>query len=277
MYSCRVQCADPASPPPFVRLAGHPLRWRLVCELARSDRRARELVVSLGRPQNLVSYHLGRLRDAGLVTARRSSFDGRDAYYHLDLARCAQALAATGAALHPALQAHTALQAGTPPQAGTLLQADAALPAGPPPPPARCSVLFLCTGNSARSPMAEALLRRRAGSRIDVASAGSHPRPVHPDTVRVMRDGYGIDLAGRQPRKLGEFTGRRLDYVISLCDKVREVCPPFSGHPELVHWSIADPAAAARSAAARRLEFSHTAAELDTRIRFLLPVLDQAA
>src|SRR5262245_15343791 len=92
-----------ADPPPFVRLAGHPLRWRLLTALAVGDLRVRELVTAVDQPQNLVSYHLRLLRTAGLVTTTRSTFDGRDTYYHLDLDRCADALAATGAALHPAL------------------------------------------------------------------------------------------------------------------------------------------------------------------------------
>ena len=91
------------SPPPFVRLAAHPLRWKLLTSLADSDLRVRELVERIGEPQNLISYHLRLLRDGGLVSARRSSFDGRDSYYHLDLERCADALAETGTALHRAL------------------------------------------------------------------------------------------------------------------------------------------------------------------------------
>src|SRR5689334_9118108 len=90
--------------PAFVRLAGHPLRWRLLTELAHSDLRVRELVTLVGHPQNLVSYHMRLLRDGGLVAATRSSFDGRDSYYHLNLDRCADALASTGTALHPALR-----------------------------------------------------------------------------------------------------------------------------------------------------------------------------
>src|SRR4051794_41801813 len=92
-----------AAPPTFLRLAAHPLRWQLMTELATSDYRVRELVARVGQPQNLVSYHLRLLRDGGLVTATRSSYDGRDSYYHLDLDRCADELAASGAALHPAL------------------------------------------------------------------------------------------------------------------------------------------------------------------------------
>src|ERR671925_2203760 len=90
-------------PPPFLRLAGHPLRWRLLSELARSDRRVGELCDLAGRRQSLVSYHLRRLRDGGLVSVRRSAADGRDTYYVLDLARCGELLSSAGASLHPGL------------------------------------------------------------------------------------------------------------------------------------------------------------------------------
>ena len=252
MYSWRVRSADQA-PPPFVRLAGHPVRWRLLAELARSDRRVRELVAAVDQPQNLVSYHLRLLRAGGLVASRRSSFDGRDSYYHLDLAHCADALIDAGAVLHPALRLHL-----TPAAAH----------------PARCRVLFLCTGNSARSPMAEALLRYRTGDWMQVASAGSHPKPrLHPNAVRVMHEDYGINLGNRQPHHVDAAARREFDYVISLCDKVREACPEINGSPQLVHWSMSDPAAAAGTDQDSYPAFRHTAAQLDTRIRFLLPVL----
>src|SRR6266576_5417190 len=90
-------------PPPFLQLAGHPLRWRLLSELARSDRRVGELCALAGRRQSLVSYHLRQLRDGGLVSMRRSAADGRDTYYVLDLARCGELLASAGVALHPGL------------------------------------------------------------------------------------------------------------------------------------------------------------------------------
>ncbi|WP_344744718.1 ArsR family transcriptional regulator [Streptosporangium vulgare] len=243
----------PAQPvPAFVRLACHPLRWRLLTELAASDYRVRELVVLVDHPQNLVSYHLRLLRDGGLVSSRRSSADARDSYYHLDLDRCAHALAATGLALHPALRLTPA-----PPQ--------------PPPAPARPpAVLFTCTGNSARSPIAEALLRHRGGGHLEVASAGSHPRPrLHPDAVRALREGYGIDLEEQRPRHLETLTGRHFDHVISLCDKVRELCPDFGDHSRRIHWSIPDPAAEQAGYTA----FARTVAEIDTRVRYLLPVL----
>src|SRR5215471_11025879 len=89
------------APPEFLQLAGHPLRWRLLGELARSDRVVQELTELVGEPQNLVSYHLGKLREGRLVQARRSSADRRDTYYGLDLARVGDLLSAAGGALHP--------------------------------------------------------------------------------------------------------------------------------------------------------------------------------
>ena len=112
--------------------------------------------------------------------------------------------------------------------------------------------------------MAEALLAQAGGEQVRVASAGSHPKVVHPDAVRVMRE-YGIDLGGSRSKHLSEFTTRRFDLVITLCDKVREVCPEFPGGPEPVHWSIPDPAACGGYDA-----FRETAADLRARIGFLL-------
>src|SRR5215472_5297983 len=253
MYLCCVGSWDLSAPPSFVRLAGHPVRWQLMGELARSDRRVRELVSLLGQRQNLVSYHLGRLREAGLARVRRSSFDARDSYYQLDLANCADGLAATGLALHPGLRlAHV-----------------------PTPGPVRgCRVLFLCTGNSARSPVAEALLRQRAGQ-VEVASAGSHPKALHPNTVRVLRK-YGIELAGRSPQHLSAFERQRFDYVITLCDRVREVCPEFPGGGEQMHWSIPDPATPGGTDRDIYSAFERMAAELETRIGYLLAMIGAA-
>ena len=239
MYCLRVPTTDVSEPPPFVRLAGDPLRWRLMCELAHGDCRVRELVDAVGQPQNLVSYHLRKLRTAELVTARRSSFDGRDTYYHLDLRRCADSLTETGTALHPGLGAVSATRR-----------------------PVKPRVLFVCTGNSGRSPMAAALLRHRAGA--DAVSAGSHPKPLRPEAVRAMAE-YGITLT-HEPTHLDSFRQRRFHWVISLCDRVREVCPAFPGRPRTIHWSIPDPARDADGYPA----FRRVAAELDSRIGFLM-------
>ncbi|WP_328808245.1 arsenate reductase/protein-tyrosine-phosphatase family protein [Nonomuraea antri] len=112
----------------------------------------------------------------------------------------------------------------------------------------------------------------------DVASAGSRPKPrLHPGAVRVLRDRYGIDVAGRRPRQLDALAGHRFDYVITLCDRVREVCPEFAGRPRRLHWSIPDPAATGGDdARAARDAFDRTAAEIDTRVRYLLPILVHA-
>jgi protein-tyrosine-phosphatase/DNA-binding transcriptional ArsR family regulator len=261
MYPAGMATTDQTAPV-FVSLAAHPLRWRLLTELAASDYRVRELVELLGQPQNLISYHLRLLRRSELVTARRSSFDGRDSYYHLDLERCAQEMAAAGLALHPALRLVPAPPHSAPPPATTAGSA------------ARPRVLFACTGNSARSPIAEALLRHRAGGRAEVASGGSHPRTrIHPDAVRVLREQYGIDIADQRPRHLDTLARRRFDHVISLCDKVREVRPEFGDRSRAIHWSIPDPAAGGEAGPASRADFGHLAEEIDTRIRYLLPVL----
>jgi ArsR family transcriptional regulator, arsenate/arsenite/antimonite-responsive transcriptional repressor / arsenate reductase (thioredoxin) len=243
-------------PPAVLRLVGHPLRWRLLRELAYSDRRVQELRALVGEPQSLVSYHLGQLRQAGLVRVNRSSFDGRQTYYSVDLPRCAELLAGAGGALHPGLRLIARPQ-------------ERARPRRPP-----AKVLFLCTGNSARSQMAEALIESRAGGGVLAASAGSHPKPMHPNTLRVMR-AYGIDLAGRPSKHVGEFAGQRFDYVISLCDRVREVCPAFDGSPETIHWSIPDPVAAGDSDTDTYPAFERTAAELDARIGFLLQLINE--
>ncbi len=234
----------------FLRLAGEPVRWRLLRELAVSDRHVRELTELVRRPQNLVSYHLGKLRSAGLVRARRSSADGRDAYYTISLDKFGGLLAATGRTLHPGLQLAPAAPPAVAPEAAPRL-------------------LFLCTGNSARSQIAEALAVARSGGLVEAFSAGSHPKPVHPDAGRVLQE-LGIGSGGRRSKHLATFTASRFDYVITLCDKVREVCPEFPGHPGYVHWSIPDPAAPGGDGQVILQAFRHLAAELDTRIGYLL-------
>jgi protein-tyrosine-phosphatase len=232
------------------------LRWRLLSELARSDRRVGELCALAGRRQSLVSYHLRQLRDGGLVSMRRSAADGRDTYYVLDLAGCGELLSSTGASLHPAL-------------APTPRPRTARAPASTP-----ARVLFLCTGNSTRSQIAEAFAEELSDGAVSAASAGSHPKPLHPNAVRVMSE-RGIDLAGRRSKHLGDFAAQRFDYVISLCDRVREVCPEFPGGPELIHWSIPDPAREPGSDEETLPAFGRTATELCTRIGFLIEAIEQ--
>jgi len=249
MYLRSVATAGTLDPPAFLQLAGHPLRWQLLGALSRSDRRVHELVDLVGEPQNLVSYHLGKLRGAGLVSSRRSSADGRDTYYRVELDRVRALLADTGGALHPALR----------------------LVAPTAPAPAATRVLFLCTGNSARSQMAEAILHDRAGGRVEARSAGSHPKPLHPEAVRVMGQRYGIDIGGNRTKHVRELADQRFDRVVTLCDRVREVCPELPGAPTPAHWSMPDPSADAAVTAA----FDRTATELEGRIDLLLADLAQ--
>lgn len=239
----------PGTPPIAFRMAAHPLRWQLMRALAESDLRVAELAERVGERQNLVSYHLRLLREAGLVRSRRSSFDARDAYYQLDLDAAAAAIASGAAALHPALGSAgvEAAQAGR----------------------ERPRVLFVCTGNSARSPMAEALVQFRTGGAVEAASAGTSPgETYHVEAGQALRARFGIDLPARRPRAIGELDTSGFATVVTLCDRAREACPPLPHRPRGVHWSIPDPAAAGEPAA-----FDRTALELDRRIRWLLPLL----
>jgi ArsR family transcriptional regulator, arsenate/arsenite/antimonite-responsive transcriptional repressor / arsenate reductase (thioredoxin) len=242
------------SPPSFLGLAGHPVRWRLLSELAHSDRRVGELCSRLCSPQSLVSYHLARLRAERVVFGRRSSADGRDTYYMLDLDRCRELLAGAGVALHPGLRLERgARQRGS--KRGR---------------PVR--VLFLCTGNSARSQIAEALAEHLSDGAVDAVSAGSAPKPLHPNAVRVLAE-RGIDIAGRRSKHLDEFAGSRFGYVVSLCDRVREVCPEFPDHPDLIHWSVPEPSREAGLSGDSYPAFQRALAELETRVGFLLELI----
>jgi arsenate reductase len=113
---------------------------------------------------------------------------------------------------------------------------------------AKQRVLFLCTGNSARSQMAEGLLRHEAGDRFEVFSAGTRPSQVRPEAIAVMNE-VGIDISGHRSKSIDDFTkgdefvGRELDTVITVCDHARESCPVFPGRTERLHWSFEDPAA----------------------------------
>lgn len=103
-------------------------------------------------------------------------------------------------------------------------------------------VLILCTGNSARSQMAEGLLRELGGDRFEVYSAGVNPSWVRPEAVEAMRE-VGIDISGNRSKSAEEFAGQQFDYIITVCDNARETCPVFPGHAERIHQSFEDPPA----------------------------------
>jgi arsenate reductase (thioredoxin) len=103
-------------------------------------------------------------------------------------------------------------------------------------------ILILCTGNSARSQMAEGLLRSLSKGAIEVHSAGTRPSRLNPLAIEAMKE-LGIDISGQRSKSVEEFAGRRFDLVITVCDNARESCPVFPGAPERIHWSYSDPAA----------------------------------
>jgi arsenate reductase len=105
---------------------------------------------------------------------------------------------------------------------------------------AKKRVLFLCTGNSARSQMAEGLLRAKAGDRFEVFSAGTHPKGLHPRSVEVMKEA-GIDISQQKSKDVAVFVNDKFEYVITVCDRAKQQCPIFPG-AEPIHWGFDDPA-----------------------------------
>jgi protein-tyrosine-phosphatase len=243
-----------AQSPDLLKLLANDLRWTILTTLAHSDRRVQELVALAGQPQNLVSYHLRQLRNRKLVSERRSSADSRDVYYSINLDELRADYLAAGAALHPALSEPEA----TP-------QARSGEPA---------RVLFLCTHNSARSQMAEGILRHITAGRVVALSAGSAPSQLHPFAAQVLA-ARGIDIGAQRPKHLDEFMGQHFDYIVTVCDRVREACPTFPGDPERIHWSFPDPAATEGPPDVQIAAFEQIARQLATRIRYLLTLIER--
>ncbi len=127
-------------------------------------------------------------------------------------------------------------------------------------------VLILCTGNSARSQMAEALLRDLAGDRFDVYSAGTRPSVVNPLAIAVMAE-RGLDISRNRSKHLNEFITQPFDYVITVCDDAAEACPAFPGRAERIHWSFADPAKADGDEAHRLQVFRQTRDAIEDRLQ----------
>lgn len=236
-------------PSSFLKLLSHPLRWQLLQILAQTDLRVQELVGMLNQPQNLVSYHLQQLRKQHIIRERRSTADRREVYYSLDLDRVRSLFFASGEALHPAL--------------GEKKLPSQVVPKSP------VRVLFLCTHNSARSQMAEAILRARSHGKIEVHSAGTEPTEVHPLAIRAMSE-MSIDMQNHRSKSLNEFIGQDFDYIITVCDRARESCPVFPGDPIQIHWSFPDPAEVEGPESERYSAFRDTAVQLNTRIGYLL-------
>jgi len=126
-------------------------------------------------------------------------------------------------------------------------------------------VLILCTGNSARSQMAEGILRNDAGDRFEVFSAGTKPGSVRPEAIEAMRE-IGIDISTQRSKSIDEFLTQEFDYVITVCDNANERCPIFPGAPNRIHWSVEDPAAVAGDEETQLAAFRAARKELQRRL-----------
>jgi arsenate reductase len=137
-------------------------------------------------------------------------------------------------------------------------------------------VLILCTGNSARSQMAEGLLRSWGGDRFEVRSAGTKPSIVRPEAIAVMSE-LGIDLSSHRSKHVREFDGQHFDYVITVCDNANESCPIFPNDTERIHWSVSDPAAVEGSETARLAAFRRVRDSLAETLRTFIDPSGQAS
>jgi ArsR family transcriptional regulator, arsenate/arsenite/antimonite-responsive transcriptional repressor / arsenate reductase (thioredoxin) len=243
--------------PDFLKALAHELRWKILVFLAHSDHNVAEIVRFLGQPQNVVSYHLRKLREHHVVTERRSSADSRDVYYSLDLDSFRFLYQATGEMVHPALHSEDLIQEKT----------QWHLPTSP------LRVLFLCTKNSARSQMAEGILRHLSQQAIEVYSAGSQPSALHPFAIRAMTT-LGIDIHQQHSKHVDEFQNQSFAYIVTVCDRMREVCPSFPGDADRIHWSIPDPIEVEGTYEEQYKAFERTARYLLVKIRYLLTSIE---
>lgn len=233
----------------ILKLLADDTRWQLLRALRSSDYQAGELVERLGQPQNLVSYHLGLLRQAGLVQTHRSEADARVLYYGLDTTAVQSALAHIGADLQ---------------------LVSARLPSAAP----NELVVFLCTANSARSQMAEGWLRTLSQGRTPVRSAGTQPATLHPLAVEVMAE-VGIDIGYQQAKDVAALAGLAPAVVVTVCDRAREECATKLEAPQVYHWSIPDPVRAPVNE--QETVFRAVRDQLRTRVEGLLSMRPQPA
>jgi len=238
---------DHSSAPAFLKLLADDTRWRLIDALRHGDWQAGELVALLRLPQNLVSYHLGLLRAAGIAQVRRSDADARAVYYALDIAALQSGYRQIGADMR------------LPDLAGQAL-------------PAPATVVFLCTGNSARSQIAEGWLRHLSHGYISARSAGTQPRALHPLAAQVMAEA-GVDIGYQQAKGLDALAQIKPDLVVTVCDLAREQCPDWPDAKSQLHWSILDPVRIVGDPDTQADAFRRVRDELRRRVEGLLALL----
>ncbi len=262
----------------LLKTLADPHRLEVLNLIIEGTHTSRALVAATGLPTNLLSHHLKALREAGLVQASRDPHDQRWQYFVPNIARLTEVQFLLSHFLHPAR-----IQ---PRQGGTG-------PGGQPAPYApprhiqlekefrmtsnKTKVIFLCTGNSARSQMAEALLRQHAGDDFEVYSAGTEPKGMNPYTVQVMEE-LGVDMSSHHSKSVREFLGHmNFGYVITVCDDAEENCPAvFLSQGQHLHWSFEDPAKATGSDEDIRAKFRDVRGQIDGRIRAWLAELAAA-
>jgi thioredoxin type arsenate reductase len=247
LFLKNIRMINQSSVSSMLKLLADDTRWQLISELRRSDRQAGELGDLLKLPQNLVSYHLGMLRQAGLVQAHRSDADARAVYYSLDLAALGAGYAHIGAAMQLPLAMLPATQPGE-------------------------TVFFLCTQNSARSQMAEGWLRHLSSGRIPVRSAGIAPQALHPLAIQVMSEA-GVDIGYQQAKGLDALADVVPNVVVTVCDLAREQCPEWSHPANQLHWSIPDPVRMQGTREAQAQTFRAVRDDLRQRVEGLLALL----
>jgi ArsR family transcriptional regulator, arsenate/arsenite/antimonite-responsive transcriptional repressor / arsenate reductase (thioredoxin) len=206
---------------PLLALLAERGGWNLVNLLARSDYHFGELKEQTALTADTLEHYLQVLREYGLISERPSDAQPDEVFYRLDLDAMRDAFAAAGAAIHPVIGG------GEDVDTTELAQK-------------KPRVLFLCTGNSARSQIAEGLMRHFSKGNVAVFSAGSKPSQVHPLAIKTMNDA-GIDISNQRSKHLDEFVGQQFDYVITVCDHQHEACPVFPGNPDRIHWGFSDP------------------------------------
>jgi protein-tyrosine-phosphatase/DNA-binding transcriptional ArsR family regulator len=233
----------------FFRALADETRLAIVRLLMLNDLRAGEVVQHLQLPANGVSYHLKHLRDVGLLRDRRSSLDARDIYYSIDLDRLHALYRAAGDTLYPGMA-----------QTGGMLSD--VLDDRP------LRVLFLCTHNSARSQLAEGILRSLGREQVEVFSAGTEPADIHPIAVALLAE-WGADTSSHSSKSMEQFRDDTFDYVITVCDRARESCPTFPNDPQEIHWSLPDPIGI-ENEQERWRTFQQIRRELYTRLQYLL-------
>ncbi|GAB4195106.1 MAG: metalloregulator ArsR/SmtB family transcription factor [Roseiflexaceae bacterium] len=243
---------DPSSENPdntaleALKLLSDETRWVILTALRTSDRPVSELAERLKLPANLISYHLGLLRQAGLVEAHRSEADARSLYYGLNLPVLERVYQQIGAQLH--------------------LPSPAPVPAPMPP------VVFLCTENSARSQIAEGWLRQLSGGQVPARSAGVAPGELHPLAVQVMAE-VGVDIGYQYAKGVEQLHRAAPGLVVTVCDRAREACPADLTAPIQLHWSIPDPARVARAGDQQLAAFRNVRDILRARVAGLLAML----